>query len=68
MTDVVGQYNFLLILDYSLKYTTDTWNLSNERETTLIVFLCHQPYEHKNTSRKHVKQTALTCFGILMTH
>ena len=68
MTDVVGQYNFLLIFDYSLKYTTDPWNLSNERETTLIVFLCHQHYEHKNTSRKHVKQTVLTRFSILMTH
>lgn len=44
MTDI-GQYNFLEIFNYSLKYITDTWNLSNEREITLIVFL-HQQDEH----------------------
>ena len=39
----VGQYNFLLIFYFSLKYMTDTWNLSHEIETTIIVFP-HQQY------------------------
>ena len=36
-------------------------------ETTLIVFP-DQQYELKNTSWKHVKETASAPFGILMTH